>query len=147
MRKSIAIVFLVFSAASAAPACGEEWRHLATNENGVPVYYDAESIAPSGRDRVCIRVKAVFSGSASPAAGLGDYSHSLSLLEVDCAGRQYIIRQTTVFDSEGRALSVYSPRWGDLPPEPQMESLFRTACGHLKPEDGAFKNRGSSSGP
>lgn len=147
MGKCLVVAVLLCSFAPAGSSNAAEWRLLATNENGVPVYYDAESITQAGQDRVCVNLKAVFSGSASPVAGLGDYSHSFSLIEMDCAGRQYLIRQTTLFDNEGRSLSVYSPRWGDLPPEPQMERLFEVACGERLPGGGDVRNRGSSSGP
>ena len=116
---------LLFGASLAA---GAEWKPVAKSSSGVPLYYDAESVETQHTETVTVWTKAVFRECEHPVAGLEGYDYSIALIEINCKEKEYIIRQVVVYDREGDSFSAYSPRWGFLPPELQLERLFEIVC-------------------
>lgn len=122
---------IAFIAALAAVGVSEgaEWKLVAKGLTGVPLYYDAGSVIPAKETAsVLVRTKAVFVEAETPVAGLEEYTHSLGLLEILCAEKMFIVRETVVYDKEGKSFTAYSPRWEYLSSEPQIEKLFEIVC-------------------
>jgi hypothetical protein len=123
-----------------------EWVRYGTAEpQGCPFYYDAASVRHLSKDlvRVWNKREAINQECIDweignrrrfdlPTAGYEQYSHTLTLLEVNCSTGQ--LRQVAMADHGTDGMLSYVGDGADLggwitvPPESGLESLYRQVC-------------------
>jgi acyl-CoA synthetase (AMP-forming)/AMP-acid ligase II len=102
-----------------AEAVNEEWKYVASNEQGDRIFYDSSSVIPLSENAVQVWVK-----------NLGHDGSSMKILEeINCSYK--IVRERQII-SERRGKSLLPPRprtsWKAMELDPVMKKMHKVLC-------------------
>jgi hypothetical protein len=131
----LGVLFIGLLILGNAGVWGADWKSYDSNEK-FSSYYDAQSITHPSKDivRVWIRLvwteKGVLSWVNGVGKEYGNLSHSMSLMEINCAEKKCRRLLDSVYDNKGDVIiSSHSPKeWAVIIPESVGDGLNKEAC-------------------
>jgi hypothetical protein len=133
----LSAVFLSGMFLSAIPALAADWKILAEDTEGIPVYYDAEGVAHAAGSAVYkVWTKIVNKKGLLPIPEYEYYDEALHLVEIDCETRVHRTTKGQILDEKGDVAATYlnepNARWEPIEPGTLGDTLADAIC--PKPE-------------
>ncbi|MFZ5908175.1 MAG: surface-adhesin E family protein [Nitrospirota bacterium] len=128
-------LFCLFSS-PASVSLAAEWVYLTSDEQGVRIFYDRETIERSGT-RVKVSEKEVYGERhlmriRDRLGGVfSDLTETVSLREIDCGERQSRVESVAQYDSSGEVISIRKntgKEWTAISPKSAVNLLYELCC-------------------